>query len=61
MVPGNVFQILIDLKKKLLAIPLVQQKGFNREGPIERVEIEEGFRILKWSSKFIEVKLFRIL
>ena len=52
MVTGNVFQILIDLKKKLLEILLVRQKGFNREGPVERVEIAEGFRIVKWSSKF---------
>ena len=41
MVTGNAFQILIDLKKKLLAILFVRQKGFNREGPVERVEIEE--------------------
>ena len=60
MVTGNVFQTLMNLKKKLLAILLVRQKGFNREGPVERVEIEEGFRIVKWSSKFIETKLFRI-
>ena len=61
MVTGNVFQILIDLRKKLLAILLVRQKGFNREGPVKRVEIEEGFSVVKWSSKFMEIKLFRIL
>ena len=55
MVTGNAFQILIDLKKKFLAILFVRQKGFNREGPLERVEIEEDFRIVKWSSKFIEI------
>ena len=60
MVTGNVFQILIDLKKKLLAILLVRQKGSNREGTVERDEIEEVFRIVKWSSKFIEIKLFTI-
>ena len=43
------FQILIDLKKKLLAILFVRQKGFNREGPVERVETEEDFRIVKLS------------
>ena len=57
MVTGNAFQILIDLNNKLLAILLVRQKGFNRDEPVERVEIEEGFRILKWSSKFIEIKV----
>ena len=51
----------MDLKKKLLTILLVRQKGFNRKGPVERVEIEEGFRIVKWSSKFTEIKLFKIL
>ena len=61
MVTGNATQILIDLKKKLLEILFVRQKGFNREGPVERVEIEEDFRIVKWSSKIIEIKLFRIL
>ena len=61
MVTGNVFQILIDLTKKLLAILLVRQQGFNREGPVQRVEIEEDFPLVKWSSKFIETKLFRIL
>ena len=61
MVTGNVFQTLIDLKKKLLTILLVRRKGFNREGPLDRVEIEENFRIVKWSSKFVEIKLFRIL
>ena len=35
MVTRNVFQTLIDLKKKLLAILFVRQKGFNREGPVE--------------------------
>ena len=60
MATGNVFQILIDLKQKLLAILFVRHKGFNREGSVERVEIEEDFRILKWSSNFIEIKLFRI-
>ena len=61
MVTGNAFQILIDLKKKLLAILFVRQKGFNREGPVERVEVEENFCIVKWSSKFIEIKLFTIV
>ena len=61
MVTGNVFQILIDLKKKLLVILFVRQKGFNREGPVERVKIEENFRIVKWSSKFIEIKLFNFM
>ena len=61
MITGNTFQIWIDLEKKLLAILLVRQKGFNREGPVERVEIEEGFRKVKWSSNFIEIKLFIIL
>ena len=46
MVTDNVFQILIYLKNKLLAILLVRQKGFNREGSDERVEIEEVFRIV---------------
>ena len=44
-----------------MLILLVRQKGFNREGPDDRIEIEEDFRIVKWSSKFIEIKLFRIL
>ena len=61
MVTDNVFQIMIDLKKKLLAVLLVRQKGFNREEPVERVDIEEGFRIVKWSSQFIQIKLFRIV
>ena len=61
MVTGNVFQTLMDLKNKLLAILLVRQRGFNRQGPDERVEIEEDVRIVKWSLKFIEIKLFRIL
>ena len=61
MVTDNVFQTLIDLKKKLLAILFVRQQGFNREQPVERVEIVEDFCIVKWSSKFIEIKLFRIL
>ena len=39
MVTGNVFQTLIDLKKKLLAILLVPQKGFNSVGPVERVQL----------------------
>ena len=47
MVTGNVFQTLMDLKKKLLAILLVRQKGFNRQGTEERVEIEEDVRIIK--------------
>ena len=47
MVTGNAFQILIDLKKKLLAIIFIRQKGFNREGSVERVEIEEDFCIVK--------------
>ena len=51
----------MDLKKKLLAILFVRQKGFIREGPVERVEIEEDLRIVKWSSKLIEIKLFRIV
>ena len=61
MLTGNAFQILKDLKKKLLAILFVQQEGFEREEPVEWVEIEEVFRIVKWSSKFIEIKLFRTL
>ena len=63
MVTGNAFQILIDLKKEVIGnfICTIQQKRFNKEGPVERVEIEEGFLIVKWSSKFIEIKLFRIL
>ena len=60
IITGYVFQTLTDLKKKLMAILLVWQKGFNREGAVERVEIEEEVRIVKWSSKFIEIKLFRI-
>ena len=60
MVTGNAFQICIDLKK-LLAILFVRQKVFNGEGPVDRIGIEEGFRIVKWSSMFIEIKLFRIL
>ena len=56
-VTGSVFQTSIDLKKK----SLVRQKGFYREGPDVRVEFEEDVRIVKWSSKFIEIKLFRIL
>ena len=61
MVTGNEFQILIDLKKKLLAILCVRQKGFNREESVERVETEEDFRIVKWLSKFIEIKLCKML
>ena len=61
MVTFNAFQILIDLKKKLLSILLVRPKGFNREGLVERVKIEEGFRIVKWSSKSIEIKLFNFI
>ena len=62
MVTGNVFQILLDLQKKLLEILLVRQRGFNREGPVQRVEIVEGFRIVvKRSSKFITIKLFIIV
>ena len=47
MVNFDVFQTLIDLKKKLLAILFVRQKGFNRERRVERVEIYEGVRIVK--------------
>ena len=36
-------------------------KGFTGEGQVKRVEIEEDVRIVKWSSKFIKIKLFRIL
>ena len=61
LVTGNAFQILIDLKKKLLTFLFLLQKGFNRERPVERVEIEEDFRIVKWLSKFIQITLFRIL
>ena len=61
IVTDNVFKTLIDLKKKLLAILLVRQNGSIREGPDERVEIEEEVRIVRWSSKFIEIKLFGIL
>ena len=57
MMTDNAFQILIDLKK-LLTILFVRQKCFNR---VERVEIEEDFRIVKWSSKFIEITLFIIV
>ena len=46
LLTGNVFQTVTDLKK-LLAILLVRQKGFNREGPDERVEIGEGIHIVK--------------
>ena len=70
MVTGNVFKPLIDLKKKLLAIPLVRQDALIERdqcstGPALLkpflVAIEECFRIVKWSSKFIEIKLFNIL
>ena len=61
MVTGNAFQTLMDLKKKLLTILLVRQKRFNGKGPVERVEIEEGFRIVKWSSQFTDIKLFKIV
>ena len=62
MVTGNTFQILIDLKKKLLAILFVRQKCFNREEPVERVEIEEDFRIVqqvrnvlaRWSNERVK-------
>ena len=47
MVTGNVFRTLMDLKKKLLVIPLVRQKDLNRHGLDERVEIEEDVRIVK--------------
>ena len=47
MVTGKVFQTSMDLSKKLLAILLVRQKDFNGEEPVERVEIEEDFFILK--------------
>ena len=47
MVTGNVFQTLIDLKQELLAILLLRRKGFNRQGPDERVEIEKDVRIIK--------------
>ena len=57
MVAGNAFKTLIDLKKMLLAMLIVRQKGFNRERPAQRVEIEEGFRIVNWSSKFIGILL----
>ena len=50
METDNVFQILIDLKKKLLAILFVRQKDLNREEPVARVEIEEVFRIVKFST-----------
>ena len=50
MVTGNVYyviQTLMDLKKTLSAILLVRQKGFNGEGTVERVEIEEDVRVVK--------------
>ena len=47
MVTGDVLQISIDLKKKLFAILFVRQKGINRQGPVERVEIEEDVRTVK--------------
>ena len=58
LVTGNILQTSIDLRKKLLVILLVQQKGFNRIGPNELVDIEESVCIV---SKFIEIKLFRIV
>ena len=60
MVTSYVLQASIDFKKKLFAVLFVRQKGFNREGPEERVEIEEDVHIVEWLSKFIKVKLFRI-
>ena len=48
-------------KKEVIGNSICTTKGFNREGPVERVEIGEDFCIVKWSSKFIEIKLFRIL
>ena len=54
MVTGNVFQTLIDLKQKLLAILLLRQKGFNRKGPVERDEIVEGFLYSK-----VVIKVYR--
>ena len=50
-VTGNVFQTLMNLKKKLLAILLVRQKGFNRDEPNERVQIEEDVRIVKYDRR----------
>ena len=58
-VAGNVFQASIDLKNKIFAILFVWQKGVKRRGP--GIEIEEDVRTVKWSSLFIEIKLFRIL
>ena len=46
MITGNVFQAVIDLNKNLIAILLARQTGFNREGPVERVEVKEDFRIV---------------
>ena len=47
MVTGNVFRASIDVKKKLLSLLFVRQKGSNREGPNERVEIVENVRTVK--------------
>ena len=48
-------------EKEVIGNSICMIKVFNRESPVDRVEIEEGFRIVKWSSKCIEFKLFRIL
>ena len=50
MVTGNVLQTLIELIKKLFVILFVWQKGFNRQGPDEWIEIEEDVLTVKWSS-----------
>ena len=56
MVAGNAFQILMNLKKTLLAILFVRQKGFNREGPDERVEIVVWILVFP-SSTYADYKL----
>ena len=61
MVTGNVFLTSIDLNKKLFAILFVRRKGFNRQRPDERVELEEDGRTVKRTSKFREINLFTIL
>ena len=50
----NALQTSIDLTK-LFAILFVPQKGFDRQGSDEQVEMEEDARTVKRSSKFIEI------
>ena len=62
MVTGNGFQTLIDLKRSYLQFYKYDKKALMERDPLnEFEEIEEGFRTVKWSSKFIEIKFFRIL